>query len=112
MATRVQKQTAWALWLQNIAETLEPHLAEIKHQGESKLQHPELLAHGKFLHATLHWENRWAAAVATTGSKPACEAFSQASQGIPPTNPRINQHSPGHTDTSPPPKNWTINSEL
>jgi hypothetical protein len=28
----------------NIAETLEPHLIEIKHQEESKLQHPEPLA--------------------------------------------------------------------
>jgi hypothetical protein len=27
---------------------LEPHLSEIKHQGESKLQHPESLAIGSF----------------------------------------------------------------
>jgi hypothetical protein len=38
----------------NLAETLEPHLAKIKQKGESKLQHCEPLAHGKFLHATLH----------------------------------------------------------
>jgi hypothetical protein len=58
MVTRVQKQTAWAPWLQNLAETLEPHLAEIKHQGESKLRHPEPLAYTKLLHAMLHWEKQ------------------------------------------------------
>jgi hypothetical protein len=60
MATRVQKQTVWALWIKNLAEMLEPHL-EIKHQGESKLWHPEPLAYRKLLHAMLHWENRRAA---------------------------------------------------
>jgi hypothetical protein len=39
---------------QNLDEMLEPHLAEIKHQKESKLQHPEPLACTKLLHATLH----------------------------------------------------------
>jgi hypothetical protein len=33
---------------------LAPHLAEIKQKEESKLQNPELLAHGKLLHTTLH----------------------------------------------------------
>jgi hypothetical protein len=61
LVTREQKQTAWALWLKNLAEMLEPHLAEIKHQRESKLQHSEPLAHRKLLHATLHWEHRRAA---------------------------------------------------
>jgi hypothetical protein len=28
---------------------LEIHLAEVKHQGELKLQHPELPAHGRVL---------------------------------------------------------------
>jgi hypothetical protein len=58
MTTRVQKHTAWAPWIKNLAEMLEPHLAEIKHQGESKSQHPEPLAHTKLLHTTLYWENR------------------------------------------------------
>jgi hypothetical protein len=35
MVTRVQKQTARALKIKNLAETLEPYLAEIRHQGES-----------------------------------------------------------------------------
>jgi hypothetical protein len=54
MVTRVQKQTASAPRIKNCAEVLEPHLAEIKHQEESKLQHPEPLAHRKLLHAMLH----------------------------------------------------------
>jgi hypothetical protein len=37
---------------------LEPHLAEKKHQEESKLWHPKPPACTNFLHATLHWENR------------------------------------------------------
>jgi hypothetical protein len=61
MATRVQKQTAWVPWIKNLAETLEPHLMEIKHKGESKLQHPEPLDNRKLLHAMLHWVNRRAA---------------------------------------------------
>jgi hypothetical protein len=36
-----------------LAETLEPHLAEIEQQ-ESKLQYPEPLACGKLLHGMLH----------------------------------------------------------
>jgi hypothetical protein len=57
MVTRVQKQTAWAPWIKNFVEMLESHIAERKHQEESKLRHTEPLAHGKLLHATLHWEN-------------------------------------------------------
>jgi hypothetical protein len=41
MVTRVQKQTAWALWLKNLAEMLQPHLTEIKHQEKSNLWHLE-----------------------------------------------------------------------
>jgi hypothetical protein len=37
----------------NLAEMLEPHLAEKNHQKESKLLHPETPAHTKPLHATL-----------------------------------------------------------
>jgi hypothetical protein len=29
---------------------METHFAEVKHQGELKLQHPVLLAHGSLLH--------------------------------------------------------------
>jgi hypothetical protein len=58
MATVVQKQIVWAPWIKNLAESLEPHLAEIKHLGESKLWHPELLDSRKLLHATLHWKTR------------------------------------------------------
>jgi hypothetical protein len=31
MATGTQLQTAWALWIRDLAETLEPHLQEVKH---------------------------------------------------------------------------------
>jgi hypothetical protein len=54
METRVQKQTTCTLRLQNLAELLELPLAEIKQQGESKLQHPEPLDWGKLLQAKLH----------------------------------------------------------
>jgi hypothetical protein len=100
MVTRVQKQIAWAPQIKNLAETLEPHLSEIKHQKESKLWHPEPLTHTKLLNATLHWENRTALRPPDTGSKPAWETFSrptgeyQASCGIPPATPGINQHNP------------------
>jgi hypothetical protein len=55
---------------------LEQYLAEIKHQEESKLQHPEPLACTKFLHTTLHCENRKAPAP-DANSKPAWETFSK-----------------------------------
>jgi hypothetical protein len=45
MANRVQKKTALDSCLKNLAEMLEPHLVEIKHQGQSKHQHPEPLDH-------------------------------------------------------------------
>jgi hypothetical protein len=99
MATRVQKQTAWALWIKNHAEMLEPHLVEIKHQGESKLGHPEPLARRKLIHATLHWKIRGAPTAANAGSKRAWETFSrpigkhQALCDIPPVTPGINHHS-------------------
>jgi hypothetical protein len=38
-----------ALGIRGLAEMLEIHLAEVKHQGELKLQHPELPAHGRVL---------------------------------------------------------------
>jgi hypothetical protein len=40
--------------MKDLAETLETLLAEVKHKGELKLQHPEPLAHGRFLHFTIH----------------------------------------------------------
>jgi hypothetical protein len=33
-------------------------LAEVKHQGELKLQHAEPIACGRILHTTIHWKNR------------------------------------------------------
>jgi hypothetical protein len=33
---------------------LETHMAEVKHQGELKLQHPEPLACGSLLHVTIN----------------------------------------------------------
>jgi hypothetical protein len=78
MASRVWKHIAWPLWLQNLPETLEPHLAEIKHQPESNLQHPDPLAHGRLPYNTLQWESLRAAnatSAAAVGSKPASKAF-------------------------------------
>jgi hypothetical protein len=119
MATRVQKQTAWTLWNKNLAETLEPYLAEIKQQGESKLQHPEPLARRKLLHPMLHWEKRRAAVPPDAGSKPAWETFGrptdehQAPCSISPATPRINQHRPlGRLTPPAKKKNWIINNEL
>jgi hypothetical protein len=66
MATGTQMQTAWALGIRDLAETLETHLAEVKHQGEMKLQHPEPLASGK-LPNTLKEQ----AAATTTPTPPA-----------------------------------------
>jgi hypothetical protein len=59
MVTGIQTQTTWALWIGDLAEMLQTHLAEVKHQGELKLQHPELLACGRLLHTTIHWKNKW-----------------------------------------------------
>jgi hypothetical protein len=95
MVTREQKQTVWARWIKKLAETLKPHLAEIKHQGESKLQHPEPLDHRKLLYAMLHWEIRRAATALLRGRHSADQTGEhQASCGILPATPRINQHSP------------------
>jgi hypothetical protein len=60
MATGTQMRTAWAPGIRNLAETLETHLAEVKHKGELKLWHSEPLARGSPLHATIHWKNRQA----------------------------------------------------
>jgi hypothetical protein len=38
----------------DFAERLETHLAEVKHQGELKHQHPEPLARGRLLHTTIY----------------------------------------------------------
>jgi hypothetical protein len=72
MATRGRKQTAWALQIKNIAETLQPHMAEKTHQ-EAKLWHPKPPACTKLLHITLHWENRRTSAPLDANSKPAWE---------------------------------------
>jgi hypothetical protein len=58
MVTGTQMQTVWAPWIRDLAETLETHLAEVKHQGELKLQHPEPLDCGRLLHVTIQWKNR------------------------------------------------------
>jgi hypothetical protein len=33
---------------------LETHLAEVKHKGELKVQHPEPLPHGRLLYAMIY----------------------------------------------------------
>jgi hypothetical protein len=68
MATGTQTQTAWALWIRDLAEMLETHVTEVKHQGDPKPQHPEPLVHGRLLHATIYWKSsqstvHWASAV-------------------------------------------------
>jgi hypothetical protein len=59
MVTGTQTQTVWAPWIRDLAEMLETCLAEVKHQGELKLQHPELLD-WRLLHTTIQWKNKWA----------------------------------------------------
>jgi hypothetical protein len=122
MATRAQKQTVWAPWLQNLGEMLEPHLAEIKHQGESELTpwapsswkaspcHIKLRKQEGFRHPQTPAPNlrgRWLAD--QTGEH-------LASRGISPATLGINQHRPLGRLTLPHPckkkKTWTINKEL
>jgi hypothetical protein len=40
MVTKVQKQMVSAPEMKNVTDTLEPHLAEINHQEDSKVQNP------------------------------------------------------------------------
>jgi hypothetical protein len=114
MATVTQTWAAWAPWIRDLAEMLEPYLVEVKHQGELKLWHSEPLARGRLLHATIHWENKqattptpppldtstcWPQAPNMLGGPSADQTGeSQASHGIPQT-PWDNQHNPpGQTD--------------
>jgi hypothetical protein len=52
---------------------LEPHLVEKKQKDQTRLLNPEPPASTKFLHTTLHWENRKGPILPDTGSKPALE---------------------------------------
>jgi hypothetical protein len=54
MATETQMQTEQVQGIRDLAELLETHLAEVKHQGELKLWHPEPQARGSLLHVTIH----------------------------------------------------------
>jgi hypothetical protein len=111
MATGEQAQTTWALWIRDLAEMLEPCLVEVKNQGGFKLCHPEPLAHGRLLHATIHWENRWAATPTlllqpAVGSEHAWETFGRPNKWAPSVTrypsatPGINQHNfPGQADS-------------
>jgi hypothetical protein len=54
VASGTQTQTALAPGIRDLAEMQETHLAEVKHQGELKLPHPEPVACGKLLHITIH----------------------------------------------------------
>jgi hypothetical protein len=60
MSTGTQVQTEWAPYIKDLAEMLETHLAEVNHQRELKLQHPEPLPRESLLHTTIHWKNRQA----------------------------------------------------
>jgi hypothetical protein len=62
MVTVTQTQTAWAQGIRDLAEMLETHLAEVKHQGELKLWHPKLLGCGRLLHIMINWKNMQATA--------------------------------------------------
>jgi hypothetical protein len=101
VTTRVQKQTVLVPQLQNLAEMLEPHLVEIKHQQEPKHQHLKLLAHGNFFHGTLHREKLWAAIATTTlpltVPKPACETFNRPNRWA----PCVTWNSPSHPRDKP-----------
>jgi hypothetical protein len=54
MATGTQPQTVWAPQIRDFAKMQETHLAEVKQQGEPKLQHSEPLAHGRLLHTMIY----------------------------------------------------------
>jgi hypothetical protein len=54
MATRTQIQTALAPGIRELVEMLETHFAEVRHEGELNLWHPEPLTHGSLLHTTIH----------------------------------------------------------
>jgi hypothetical protein len=106
MVTGTQMQTAWAPWVRDLAETLEPHLVEVKNQGELKLCHSEPLARGRLLNAMIHWENRWATWLAAS-SEHASENFSSPNRWepsntqYPSVTPGMNHHNlPGQTDQS------------
>jgi hypothetical protein len=90
MGNGTQTQTAWAPGIRDLAEMLEICLAKVKHQGELKLQHPELIACGRFLHITIHWKNRWAAAHPLAFWTPTMQACqTTAPLGFHPTNPLV-----------------------
>jgi hypothetical protein len=124
MVTGTQTQTAWAQWIRDFAEMLEPCLVEVKHQGELKLWHHEPVARGRLLHTIIHWENRQSATptllpLQAASSKLAWETFSRPNKRAPSVTqypsatPGINQHNPpGQTDLPlwGEKKNWTINN--
>jgi hypothetical protein len=110
MVTGAQMQTVWTPWIRDLAETLEPCLLEVKCQGELRLWHPEPLACGSLLHATIHWENRWATTLMlpqAMGSKRAWETFGSPNRWVssitqyPSATPGINQQ------PHPPPTDWS-----
>jgi hypothetical protein len=109
MTTKVQKQTAWAPWLKNFAERLQPHLTEIKHQGESKFQHHEHLPLESF--SMPHYTEK------TSGLlQPPANTVTTA-KPTPPTTPGINQYSlqsdwPLCKKKIHNKKTWTMNNEL
>jgi hypothetical protein len=83
MTTGTQTKTVWTLWIRDLDETLETCLAEVKHQGELKLWHPEPLACARLLHTMIHRKNRQATTTTLPlpAALPACQAdTTQASQ--------------------------------
>jgi hypothetical protein len=93
MVIRVQKQTAWAPWLQNLAEKLEPHLTSITHQGESKLWHIENISMPHYTEKTGGLCHHQTLAPNLFGIHSADQTGEhQASSSIPSATPGINQH--------------------
>jgi hypothetical protein len=92
MATRVQKQTAWAPWIKNLPEMLKPHFVEIKHQGESKFWHPDSQPVESFS-LPCHTENTGRLPpLLDTGSKPAWETFGRPNSWA----PSVTRYSPSY----------------
>jgi hypothetical protein len=93
---------------------LEPHLAEKKHQEESKLWTASPYK-ASLCHVTLRRQE--APVPSDTSSKPAWETFGipsgehQASHSIPPATPGIHQHSPW-ADWPPPHKKINKNKQI
>jgi hypothetical protein len=62
---------------------METHLAEVKHQGELKLQQPRPPSHGRLLYLMRYWKNRWTMAHYHPARPPLCRPARLLPAGLP-----------------------------